>query len=235
LQAKSRLGYYTLSKDYSLQNELRGVYMPDIFTNNNDAINDELVDVKTSNQIRMLSSFCENPIGIAFAQQENDEKILLFLRGHFIANFIWILITLVLLLVPILFFIFRSQLQLLGTIDLPLQFVLIFVIFYYLTVFAYAFINFLSWFYNVFIVTQKRIVDIDYSNIVIHNVAFTKLSHVQDVNYTQTGFIHALFNYGNIFVQTAGNEVNFEALSVPKPRQAAHIIANLIGKESHKT
>lgn len=199
--------------------------MPDIFTTNNS----------TKNHIHMLSTFCENPLGISFAEQAPDEKILLFLRQHFITNLLWILIALVLLLLPILFFIFRSELQLLGTIELPLRFVIILIIFYYLAVFAYAFINFLSWFYNVFIVTQKRIVDIDYSNIVIHNVAFTKLSHVQDVNYDQVGFIHSLFNYGNVFVQTAGNEPSFEALSVPQPRRAAHIIGDLIGKDAHKT
>lgn len=209
--------------------------MPDIFTGDKITKNDELVESKSSNHIHMFSAFCENPLGISFAEQASNEKILLFLRRHIITNLFWMLIALVLLFTPILFFIFRSELQLLGTIELPLRFVIIFIIFYYLAVFAYAFINFLSWFYNVFIVTQKRIVDIDYSNIVIHNVAFTKLSHVQDVNYDQVGFIHSLFNYGNVFVQTAGNEVNFEALSVPQPRRAAHIIADLIGKEIHKS
>jgi membrane protein YdbS with pleckstrin-like domain len=213
---------------------LKGGVVPDLFVNPKN-ISKETLPAAASNNVHILSAFCENPIGIAFAQQATVEKILLFLRRHFITNLLWILISIVLLLAPIIFFIFKSELQFLGTINLLLQFIVIFILFYYLAIFAYAFINFLSWFYNVFIVTQKRIVDIDYSNIVIHNVAFTKLSHVQDVNYTQTGFIHALFNYGNIFVQTAGNEVNFEALSVPKPRQAAHIIANLIGKESHKT
>lgn len=209
--------------------------MPDIFTKNNSTKKEELVETIASNHINMLSSFCTNPLGISFVEQAPDEKILLFLRRHFITNFLWILISLVLLLVPVLFFIFRSELQLLGPINLPLQFILIIIIFYYLAVFAYAFVNFLSWFYNVFIVTQKRIVDIDYSNIVIHNVAFTKLSHVQDVNYDQIGFIRSLFNYGDVFVQTAGNEPNFDAHSVPQPRKAAQIIADLIGKEAHKT
>lgn len=208
--------------------------MPDVFINTNNTTNERSISPVHPNNIHMLSTFCENPLGISFVEQAPDEKILLFLRRHFITNFLWILIILVLLLVPVLFFIFKSELQLLGAIDLPWRFILIFIIFYYLAVFAYAFINFLSWFYNVFIVTQKRIVDIDYSNIVIHNVAFTKLNHVQDVNYDQIGFIRSLFNYGDVFAQTAGNEPNFDAHSVPQPRRAAHIIADLIGKEAHK-
>ncbi len=88
----------------------------------------------------------------------------------------------------------------------------------------------MTWSYNIFIVTPKRVIDIDYSNTVIHNVAETKMTHIQDVNYTQVGFISSLFNFGDVFVQTAGYEVNFEALSVPQPRHASKIIAELIGK-----
>lgn len=208
--------------------------MPDVFINTNNSTNENPITPIHPNHIHMLTSFCTDPLGITFAEQASDEKILLFLRRHFITNLFWILISIALILAPVLFFIFRSDLQFLGIFELPLRFIIIFVIFYYLAVFAYAFINFLSWFYNVFIVTQKRIVDIDYSNIVIHNVAFTKLSHVQDVNYDQIGFIRSLFNYGDVFVQTAGNELSFEAPSVPQPRRAAHIIGDLIGKDIHK-
>lgn len=208
--------------------------MPDIFIKP-DNTKKETLPAADSNRVHMLSAFLTDPLGISFAEQASDEKILLFLRRHFITNLLWILITILLLFIPVLFFTFRSELQLLGTIDLPWRFIVIFIIFYYILVFAYAFINFLSWFYNVFIVTQKRIVDIDYSNIIIHNVAFTKLSHVQDVNYSQVGFIRSLFNYGDVFAQTAGTEPNFDAHSVPQPRRAAHIIGDLIGKEAHKT
>jgi len=209
--------------------------MPDIFLKPESIKNETALSSNGSSHVRMFSAFLTNPLGISFAEEAPDEKILLFLRRHFITNLFWILIAIVLLFAPVLFFIFRSELQVLGPIELSGRFILILILFYYLTVFAYAFVNFLSWFYNVFIVTQKRIVDIDYSNIIIHNVAFTKLSHVQEVNYHQVGFIRSLFNYGDVFAQTAATELNFEALSVPQPRRAAHIIGDLIGKEAYKT
>jgi hypothetical protein len=73
------------------------------------------------------------------------------------------------------------------------------------------------------------LIDIDYSDIVIHNIAVTSLTHAQDVNYTQSGFIPTFFNYGDLFIQTAGDERNFEAVSIPKPREATHIIGDLTG------
>ena len=92
------------------------------------------------------------------------------------------------------------------------------------------FTNFLRWFYDVFIVTTKQIVDVDYSNIVVHDMAVTSINQVQDVKYSQTGFIATFFNFGNISVQTAGTIENFEELAIPKPKEAAQIIGNIIGK-----
>lgn len=206
--------------------------MPDIFVNSEN-INKETLPTADSERVHMFSTFCVNPIGISFVQQEPDEKILLFLRRHFITNVPWILVTSILILIPVFFLIFTIGSQLSDALNLPVRYIVIFIIFYYLAVLSYAFVNFITWFYNVFLVTQKRIVDIDYHDIVIHNIAFTRLSLIQDVNYTQAGFIRSFFNYGNLFVQTAGAEVNFEGLSVPQPRRAAHIITDLIGRRPH--
>ncbi len=181
--------------------------------------------------MNILSSFCKNPAGVRFQTQKQDESIILFLRAHFITNLSWIILSLILAIVPIIILILLPKFGV-NFLSSPLapRFATIYVLFYYLIVISYIFINFLHWFYNVFIVSSERVVDIDYSEIVVHNIAVTNLSHIEDVNYTQSGFIPAIFNYGNVFVQTAGNERNFEADSVPKPREATHIIGDLIGK-----
>lgn len=180
----------------------------------------------------ILSSFSKDPIGISFQAQKHDEVIILFLRAHFITNLFWILISLVLIFIPAIIAMLSSVFGIrFFSSPLVAHFTTVYLLFYYLIVFSFIFINFLHWFYNVFIVTTQRVVDIDYSDIVVHNIAVTKLSHVQDVNYTQSGFIPTLFNYGNLFVQTAGTEINFEAPNVPKPREATHIIGELIGKK----
>jgi len=206
--------------------------MTDIFvarTKNKESI------IKNKDQgesnMNILASFCKDPKGVSFQTQKHNETIILFLRAHFITNLYWIIISFVLIVIPLIIAIFSSVFNIRFFSD-PLisHFTTVYVLFYYLIVFSFIFINFLHWFYNVFIVTSERVVDIDYSDIVIHNIAVTKLDHVQDVNYTQSGFIPTLFNYGNLFVQTAGTEINFEAPSIPKPREATHIIGDLIGK-----
>lgn len=178
-----------------------------------------------------LSSFCQNPKGVSFQTQKPHETIILFLRAHFITNISWIIFAIILIFLPpiIILVLPLFKMDFLSS-SAAARFTTIYVLFYYLMVFSYVFISSLHWFYNVFIVTSERVVDIDYSDIVTHNIAITGLSHVQDVNYTQSGFIPTFFNYGNLFVQTAGNEVNFEAPNIPKPREATHIIGELTGK-----
>lgn len=184
-----------------------------------------------SEDVKAFSAFCKNPKGVSFQTQKHDESIILFLRAHFITNLAWIIVSLILIILPIiiLFFLPRLGVNFLSSSQAT-RFTGVYITFYGLIVFSYIFINFLHWFYNVFLVTTERVVDIDYSDIVVHNIAVTNLDHIEDVNYTQSGFIPTIFNYGNLFVQTAGNEKNFEALSIPKPRTATHIIGDLIGK-----
>ena len=191
--------------------------------------------VRDPAHIHMLASFCQNPEGFTFQAQRPNEIILLLLRRHFITNLTWILTAIIFSLIPIVFIVLSSRLTLLTVIQIPRQFAIILVLFYYLILFSYVFVNFITWFYNVFLVTNERVVDVDYSNIVVHNVAETRVRQIEDVHYVQSGFIRALFNFGDIFIQTAGAEKIFEALAVPKPREAASIIADLIGKEAHET
>lgn len=185
---------------------------------------------RNGHHMKILSSFCQNPADVHFQTQKTHETIILFLRSHFIINLSWILIAAVLTVLPLIILPFLSGFGLDFLSASPAnRFTAVFTFFYYLLVFSYVFVSFLHWFYNVFIVTSERVVDIDYSDIVVHNIAVASLSHIQDVNYTQSGFISTFFNYGNLFVQTAGSEMNFEALSIPKPREATHIIGDLTG------
>lgn len=185
-----------------------------------------------------LRSFSQNPIKISFQDQEEDEKILLLLRSHPVTNIPWIFITFLFTAIPLVFSLFNFKFFTFGGInfsDIPLSFTIFFLIFYYLVVFNYALINFMNWYYNVFLVTQKRVVDIDFFDLVYHNVALTKVNLIQDADYTQVGFIQSLFDYGNVFIQTAADKPNFEALKVPKPAIVMKTIEELMGRRRHAT
>ncbi len=204
--------------------------MPDVFVPENIEIPSSYTPPHPPH-VHPFATFCRNPQGIHFQNQEPDEKILLFLRKHIVTNIPWILTTIFLALLPFIFLSSSLRSLVNGVFNLPPEFVFVLTAFYYLIVFAYAFIGFITWFYNVSLVTQKRIVDIDFSDLVYHNVAATKMSLVQDVDYTQVGVIRTFFNYGDVYAQTAGEKPNFDFLAVPQPAVAVNIIEQLIGKK----
>lgn len=181
----------------------------------------------------MFSSFCENPHGISFRNQDPDEKIILFLRRHFITNLPWLFIAFLLLLIPPFIVLVNLLFSLFFFQNLSLSLILFSFILYHLVIFTVVFVNFITWYYNISLVTNKRIVDIDFSHLVYKNLAETKLSLVQDVSYTQVGTFPALFNYGDGLVQTAGNIDHFDFTAVPQPARVVKIIGGLIGKEKN--
>lgn len=179
--------------------------------------------------VHLFSSFCENPGDITFKNQDKNEQVLLFVRKHFITNFLWITTGVFLLILPL----FVGPIS--AVVNLPIPFfsakyLLFFTLFYYLVVISYLFIRFITWYFNVSLVTDIRIVDIDFSDVVYKNLAATKLSLVQDVSYTQTGVLRTVFHYGDVLVQTAGETTHFDFDAVPQPEKVVHIIGGLIGK-----
>lgn len=187
---------------------------------------------KQENHIHALASFCENPVGMRFESQDDDETILLFLRRHPATNTPWIISSILFILIPPLLFSLSPVIFVNNPISsqLPTPYISVLLAFYYLIIFAFIFVNFIDWFYNVSLVTNKRIVDIDFSDIVYHNVAATKIDLIEDVDYTQTGFIRGLLDFGDVEVQTAAEKTLFDFTAIPKPARVVGIIEDMIGK-----
>ena len=175
------------------------------------------------------SSLWRFPKGVFFQQQEEGENIVLLIRRDFITNLPWILSAVLLSLVPIIaallipvFFSF-IKISLVGqTIS---------ILFYYLILFGFVLVNFSVWYFNVGLITTKRVIDMDLSGILYKNVAETRLSLVEDVTYKQVGSVRSIFNYGDVFAQTAGAHPNFEFDRVPEPAKIVRIIADMLGGE----
>ncbi|MEK9178267.1 MAG: hypothetical protein AAB801_00635 [Patescibacteria group bacterium] len=180
-------------------------------------------------KVHLLTAYCENPKGLIFTNLDDGEKILLFLRRHLITNFPWIIKAALASLVPLLFLIFLSFF---GVI-LPDNYTFILILFYYLALLGYIFVQFISWFFNITLVTNQRVVDIDFSQLVFESVAATKHPQIEDVSYHQVGVLASVFDYGDVTVQTAGAASSFLFAQVPHPEKAVHLINNLIAKESN--
>ena len=160
---------------------------------------------------------------------------MLFLRRHYITNVDWILLALFFTIIPIVFGVINSfnifNFNISVFLNFPANFTLLFLIFYYSVVFTFVLVNFVSWFYNLGLLTTRRIVDIDLHDLTYKNVSTTGYSVVQDASYIQNGVIMSLFHFGDVHIQTAGQHGNFELEAVPSPERVVHLIEDYIGKK----
>ncbi|MDO8551426.1 MAG: hypothetical protein Q7S03_01990 [bacterium] len=168
-----------------------------------------------------LSAFRLNPRGIHFATQEAGEEVILLLRKHWITNLRWIFIALIGLVAPVIFISF----PLLSF--LPVRFQLMTFIIWYLLVLAFIFEQFVTWFYNVYIVTNKRLVDVDFHNLLYKQISGAEVIKIQDTTIRIGGVVRTLFNYGDLLIQTAGEEDNIDFEAVPDPEKVVKILDQL--------
>jgi membrane protein YdbS with pleckstrin-like domain len=175
----------------------------------------------------LFPAFFEKPLHIRFEQQEPDEFIELFLRRHWVTNVPWILIALFLSVLPFLVVIIDVFLQLGLTTNLPAQISGGLIILWYMFITAYVIENFLFWYFNIYIVTNKHIVDINYSSLLARSVVEVKLQDVESQKASIKGVIRQLFNFGDVVIETAAENQRIDFIDIPKPDLVADRVQDL--------
>ena len=92
--------------------------------------------------------------------------------------------------------------------------------------------NYLAWFYTVGIVTKRRIVDIDHHGLFYKKTTAAKLNRIEDITSKRIGSLSSIFKFGDINVQTAGNELNVQFLRIPYLQRSVSIINSLLPKRN---
>jgi len=175
-----------------------------------------------------LTSFAVSPEGIRFESQENEEKVVLFLRQHLVVLLGPALLVVVLALAPVLIFPVLFHFLTLPFV-IPTSYIVVGTAFWYVVTFGFALMSFLRWFFNIYIVTDRRIVDIDFVHLLYKEFAEARIDKIQDISYKSSGIFSVIFDYGDAYVQTAGGDMpNIEFFSVPKPAKVVEAISDLL-------
>lgn len=196
--------------------------MPEIFVSP-----ENIKSKKTSGEIRhhgrrkMFSAFNLYPEHISFETREKDEKIILMLRQHPIVNLKWIFVSIILFLSP-------AIIQKTGLLSLlPTGYQVVAMMTWYLVSFAYAIEGFFSWYFNVFMITTMRVVDVDFYNLIDKRVSDAEIEKIQDVSYSTSGPLGTTLNYGDVLVQTAAEITELVFERVPHPDRVADVLGDL--------
>ena len=101
---------------------------------------------------------------------------------------------------------------------------------YFLFVWLLFFHAFIDYYLDVWIVTNQRIINIEQRGLFSRTVSEQKLYRVQDITSEVHGFFPTLVHYGDVFIQTAGEETRFVFKQVPHPYDIRKVIINLVEK-----
>lgn len=176
-----------------------------------------------------LSAFNYYPDRVDFINKDPEEEIILLLRRHPVTNIVWLVVASLMMVAP-------SFLPIFTFFELiPQRFQIILMIIWYLATLTYILERFLRWYFNVNIITDERIIEVDFPYLVYREITDANIDQIQDVTVIMGGPFRTVFNFGNILIQTAGEvpKIDFEA--VPQPDRVAKILRELrIEEEQEK-
>lgn len=101
---------------------------------------------------------------------------------------------------------------------------------FYLFLWILMFGYWLDYYLDIFIITDKRIVDVEQSGLFGRTVAEERLYRIQDVTSDAQGVVATTLRYGNVYIQTAGKTERFIFEQVPHPEIVARKILELTDK-----
>lgn len=168
-----------------------------------------------------LASFCYYPKNVSFIGTDSQEKIILILRRHPITNLPWMFTAFGMLLAPFIVS-FIPQVQ-----SAPFGYQVVGMMTWYLITLAFIIEQFLSWFFNVHIITDERVFDVDFVHLVHREITDANIDQIQDVTARMGGVIRTMFNYGDVLIQTAAETPMIEYLGIPRPDKVTRILREL--------
>ena len=175
-----------------------------------------------------LSSSLILPKVFSFVERDDNETVLIALRPHWFTNVSWILLSIILFFCPPLL----KFVPLINTLPANYQFVLSLA--WYMVSLAFVFEKFMSWYFDVYIITNVRVIDIDFYNLLSKKFSEAELSRIQDVTTEFSGVSQTMFNYGNVLIQTAAEIDEITFTKVPHPDKVVKIIQELTGNVAKK-
>jgi uncharacterized membrane protein YdbT with pleckstrin-like domain len=98
---------------------------------------------------------------------------------------------------------------------------------FFLFAWLFMFQSFMDYYLDIWIVTTKRVLNIEQTGLFARTVSELRLNRIQDVTSTVNGFIPTLFDYGHMEIQTAGEKVRFVFEQIPHPTQVSKSVLEL--------
>lgn len=162
-----------------------------------------------------------------FPDQRDGERVFIVARHHILDYLSYIIMLFFLAIIPVgvglLVSSSTNYISLTDTAGIKLVVTLVLVIYYLLLMIIFM-ASWVSYYYNLFIVTEERIVEIAQQGFFNHTVYELAFEQIEDVSYSVKGFLYTFLDVGDVEIQTAGSQRNFLIKRMPHPQRAFAII-----------
>jgi uncharacterized membrane protein YdbT with pleckstrin-like domain len=99
--------------------------------------------------------------------------------------------------------------------------------FFMLAVWIYGFLIWVDYYFDIWIITTERIVNIEQRGMFTRKVSELRYSKIQDVTAEIMGFIPTVLNFGDVRIQTAGEKTEFVFRTISDPNHIKNIILEI--------
>lgn len=166
-----------------------------------------------------------------FPSQQPNETIFLAVREHWILLALRIGIWFIFVAILIAFYSYAPK-NLPGLFEDNFKLFVNLITYVYLIFLSFGLFAIIVIYYlNIHIVSDERIVDIDQTGIFSHVISELNIDKIEDVTSDTTGVLGTLFDFGTVYVQTAGARERFEFQNVPRPSKIASLILDIYEKQ----
>jgi len=111
---------------------------------------------------------------------------------------------------------------------------MVFVLSWIFLVWNLMFVAWTDHYLDIFVITNKNLIDIEQKGIFNREVSVLSLDKIQDITTKVGGFVPTVIGYGDLFIQTAGSEKEFILKSIDKPNFVRSKIKEAISGEVSK-
>jgi len=178
-----------------------------------------------------FAMFAPLPVGVSFDEQDEGENIVLLLRAHIVTLVPALLEFIVLLVLPLVAILVARAIGFNLASLLAASQIGILLLCWYVFLVGLVFYRFIFWYFNVYLLTNERVIDFDFRGILHKETSYANLSQIQDVSPRIIGFFGTFFHFGNVFIQTAGEKPEFEFINVARPDDVARAILGEVRDE----
>ncbi len=172
---------------------------------------------------------------IRFPGQREGETVELIIRKHKISLLGSFFYFLAMAAIPWIIFYFIAPVALPFFLQpLYAKLFLLLTLIYYLFLWLFVFIVWIDYYYDLWLITNQRLLDIEQKGFFSRTVSELDLKRIQDITSEVHGILATLFEFGNINIQTAGERERFTLHSIPHPVTIRRKIVRLYEKARKK-